>query len=191
MADAIGPGAEAPDHTAMAEDIEDLKAEMAALRATVRKLSSGTPEPDALFTAVSPPGQPPEDKDKYPPFIFLLEGDSLESELRLLTEWVEGVLVPGCLGEPSADARWCHLWTEHWDAVGALHALWLAWQQLTDPATCGYTGPSTWYRDHYRPCMADLRGPNGPFAGCTKSEHRIEHRLPGRVPSAWYRAEDN
>ncbi|MBO1414184.1 DUF4913 domain-containing protein [Streptomyces sp. FH025] len=108
------------------------------------------------------------------------------ARLRLLAEWVEGVLVPGCLGEVSADARWCHRWIEHGDTVGVLHAMWLAWQELTDPATCGYTGPSVWYRDHYRPHIADLRGPAGPFAGCTKGEHRTGHRLPGRVPSVWY-----
>ncbi|MGW3495726.1 hypothetical protein [Streptomyces sp. NPDC001020] len=29
-----------------------------------------------------------------------------------------------------------------------------------------------------------------PFAGCTKGEHQIDHRLPGLVPSAWRLAED-
>ncbi|WP_052707314.1 DUF4913 domain-containing protein [Streptomyces rubellomurinus] len=176
----------------MAEDIDDLKAEVASLRASVEALSSAPAEPAALFTGDAWTEQRSETEDRrYPPFIFLLDGDELDSELRLLAEWVEGVLVPGCLGEPSADARWCHLWTEHWDAVGALHALWLAWQELTDPATCGYTGPSTWYRDHYRPCMTELRGPRGPFASCTKGEHRVEHRLPSRVPSAWYSGDDS
>ncbi|MFE4973356.1 DUF4913 domain-containing protein [Kitasatospora sp. NPDC056651] len=127
---------------------------------------------------------------QYPPFLFLLEGEQRDAELRLLAEWVEGVLVPGCLAEVSADARWCHRWIEHWDAVGVLHALWLAWQELTDPATCGFTGPSVWYRDHYRPHVAALRGPGGPFGGCTKGEHRTEHRLPGLVPSAWCGTED-
>ena len=49
-----------------------------------------------------------------------------------------------------------------------------------------YTGPSVWHRDHYRPCMTELRASRGPFAGCTKGEHQIAHRLPGRVPSTWY-----
>ncbi|MEV7595822.1 DUF4913 domain-containing protein [Kitasatospora sp. NPDC089797] len=177
----------------MAEDVEDLKAELAALRLEVAALAHRPAEPTAAHTGAAEGDQrPPETEDgwHYPPFIFLLEGEKLHAELRLLAEWVEGVLVPGCLGEPSADSRWCHLWTEHWDAVGALHALWLAWQELTDPAVCGFTGPSTWYRDHYRPCMTELRGPAGPFAGCTKGEHRVEHRLPSRAPSAWCTAED-
>ncbi|MGW2563029.1 DUF4913 domain-containing protein [Streptomyces sp. NPDC001514] len=69
--------------------------------------------------------------------------------------------VPGYLAEPSHDARWCHLWFEHSVAIARLHALWLAWQELTDPATCGYTGPSVWHRDHLDPCMGELRSPSG------------------------------
>ncbi|MFE2053707.1 DUF4913 domain-containing protein [Streptomyces sp. NPDC059459] len=122
---------------------------------------------------------------QFPPFILLLDPPVYDDELRALIEWVEGVLVPGYLAEPSADARWCHLWFEHPVAVARLHACWLAWQELTDPATCGYTGPSVWHRDHLDPCLRELRGAGGPFAGCTKSEHRIDHRLPGLVPSAW------
>ncbi|MEV7026649.1 DUF4913 domain-containing protein [Kitasatospora sp. NPDC093558] len=180
MTDAVGPHSDLPSPAAMAEDIEDLKAELRALRAELP--SHGQP------TAEDPT---PNEERQYPPFIFLLEGEELDAELRLLAEWVEGVLVPGILAEPSADARWCHLWTEHWDAVGLLHATWLAWQELTDPTTCGLTGPSIWYRDHYRPHITDLRSPTGPFAGCTKGEHRTDHRLPGRVPSTWHTVEDS
>ncbi|MFE5940179.1 DUF4913 domain-containing protein [Streptomyces sp. NPDC056470] len=99
------------------------------------------------------------------------------------------MLVPGYLAEPSTDARWCHMWFEHNVAVARLHALWLAWQELTDPVTCGYTGPSTWHRDHLDPCMRELRPSSGPFAGCTKNEHQVDHRLPGTVPSAWNRSD--
>ncbi|WP_256341780.1 DUF4913 domain-containing protein [Streptomyces sp. TLI_105] len=81
------------------------------------------------------------------------------------------MLVPGYLVELSSDALWCHLWFEHSVAIARLHALWLAWQELTDPATCGYTGPSVWHRDHLDPCMRELRPSGGPFAGCTKGEH--------------------
>lgn len=102
---------------------------------------------------------------------------------------MEGVLVPGYLAEPSSDARWCPNWFEHPVAVARLHACWLAWQELTDPATCGYTGPSVWHRDHLDPCLRELRPSNGPFAGCTKGEHQIDHRMPGIVPSAWRREE--
>jgi hypothetical protein len=188
----------APVSIAIAEDVEDLKAQIAALRTMVQALTEAAEADD---TAGAGDSEAPDDAEESeeqddgegeeewqsPPFILLLEGEQYQDELRGLAEWVEGVLVPGMLGEATHDSRWCHLWLEH-DApvIGPLHALWLAWQELTDPTTCGYTGPSVWYRDHYRPCMAELRSSTGPFAGCTKGEHQIVHRLPGRVPSAWY-----
>ncbi|OKJ19423.1 hypothetical protein AMK23_34490 [Streptomyces sp. CB02130] len=122
--------------------------------------------------------------------MLLLDPPTYDDELRGLIEWVEGVLVPGYLAEPSADARWCHLWFEHSVAIARLHAVWLAWQELTDPASCGYTGPSVWHRDHLDPALRELRGSTGPFAGCTKGEHQIEHRMPSTVPSAWSHGDD-
>ncbi|MFF2546649.1 DUF4913 domain-containing protein [Kitasatospora sp. NPDC058063] len=194
---------------ALTEDVEDLKAMLRAVQAELRDLreAGAVRSGAAVSNAAGSAGNEGETSDgvgaddaeaeqdddtewQYPPFLFVLDEAQQDAELRLLAEWVEGVLVPGCLAEVSADARWCHRWIEHWDAVGVLHAMWLAWQELTDPATCGYTGPSVWYRDHYRPHVAALRGPGGPFGGCTKGEHRTGHRLPGRVPSTWYAAED-
>lgn len=177
-------------HRALVEDVEDLKAEVRRLSNLLDAQAGVDSGAGDTFVAggESSPEAPaaPEEGWQYPPFILLLEGAAFDDELRALIEWVEGVLVPGYLAEPSADARWCHLWFEHTDAIAHLHALWLAWQELTDPATCGYTGPSVWHRDHYRPCIAELRGSGGPFAGCTKGEHQIVHRMPGRVPSAWH-----
>lgn len=184
---------------ALTEDVEDLKAMLRAVQAELRDLREAGAVGSADEEGETSDGVGAEDAGaeqeddaewQYPPFLFLLDEEQQDAELRLLAEWVEGVLVPGCLAEVSADARWCHRWIEHWDAVGVLHAMWLAWQELTDPATCGYTGPSVWYRDHYRPHVAALRSPGGPFGGCTKGEHRTEHRLPGRVPSTWYAVED-
>ncbi|MGW7319000.1 DUF4913 domain-containing protein [Streptomyces sp. NPDC054865] len=100
-------------------------------------------------------------RPSYPPFILLLDPPEYDDELRALIEWVEGVLVPAYLGEPSADARWCHRWFEDTVAVARLHAAWLAWQELTDPATSGYLGPSTWHRDHLDPCLRELRTSSG------------------------------
>ncbi|MET9994257.1 DUF4913 domain-containing protein [Streptomyces mutabilis] len=190
MADDDAPDLEVP--VGLFQDLEDLKAQVTALTAQVRTLTSAAEtdpgeaspgdEEDADGTTAD---EQDEGEWRFPPFILLLDPPVYDDELRALIEWVEGVLVPGYLAEPSADARWCHLWFEHPVAVARLHACWLAWQELTDPATCGYTGPSVWHRDHLDPCLRELRGPNGPFAGCTKSEHRVDHRLPGLVPSAW------
>ncbi|UUY52312.1 DUF4913 domain-containing protein (plasmid) [Streptomyces yangpuensis] len=183
------PGFEVP--VALFQDLEDLKAQVAALTAQVQRLTETDSGQDAAEDGDAAVGDQDgdeaaeEDEWQYPPFILLLDSPQYDDELRALIEWVEGVLVPGYLAEPSADARWCHLWFEHPVAVARLHACWLAWQELTDPATCGYTGPSVWHRDHLDPCLNQLRGSTGPFAGCTKGEHQIGHRLPGIVPSAW------
>ncbi|WP_256098401.1 DUF4913 domain-containing protein [Streptomyces agglomeratus] len=179
----------------MFEDLEDVKAQIAALTAQIKALTeNGGPDPGEASAddGADAGGETVDEEDlwQYPPFILLLDPPQYDDELRALIEWVEGVLVPGYLAEPSADARWCHLWFEHPVAIARLHACWLAWQELTDPATCGYTGPSVWHRDHLDPCMRELRGSSGPFAGCTKGEHQIGHRLPGVVPSAWRQAED-
>ncbi|MFD3484976.1 DUF4913 domain-containing protein [Streptomyces sp. NPDC058665] len=173
----------------MFEDIEDLKAQLAALTAEVQALTEGGEPGEAPDDAAAAGGESDdgtdEDEWQYPPFILLLDPPQYDDEMRALIEWVECVLVPGYLAEPSADARWCPEWFEHPVAIARLHALWLAWQELTDPASCGYTGPSVWHRDHLDPALRELRSSHGPFAGCTKNEHQIDHRLPGIVPSAW------
>ncbi|MFC7872019.1 DUF4913 domain-containing protein [[Kitasatospora] papulosa] len=172
------------------EDLEDLKAQVAALTTQLNALTDAVGEGEEGGEVV-PDEQAAkddathEDEWQFPPFILLLDPPEYDDELRALVEWVEGVLVPGYLAEPSADARWCHLWFEHPVAIARLHALWLAWQEQTDPASCGYTGPSIWHRDHLDPCLLQLRGSSGPFAGCTKGEHQVDHRMPGTVPSAW------
>jgi len=180
----------------MFEDIEDLKAQVAKLTTQLNALAAADgPEPgeasavDDDTAGGGGDGETGEDGWQFPPFILQLDPPLYDDEQRALVEWVEGVLVPGYLAEPSADARWCHLWFEHPVAVARLHACWLAWQELTDPATCGYTGPSVWHRDHLDPCIRELRSPSGPFTGCTKGEHQIGHRLPGIVPSAWNRSD--
>ncbi|MFE9459520.1 DUF4913 domain-containing protein [Streptomyces californicus] len=176
----------------MFQDIEDIKVELLRLNTLVSTLTGGdgaepgeAPADDAAAGVEPDEEEAADDEWQYPPFILLLDAPAYDDELRALIEWVEGVLVPGYLAEPSADARWCHLWFEHSVAIARLHAVWLAWQELTDPASCGYTGPSVWHRDHLDPALRELRGSTGPFAGCTKGEHQIAHRLPGLVPSAW------
>ncbi|MGN9763080.1 DUF4913 domain-containing protein [Streptomyces sp. SD31] len=194
MADDDGPEPDFEVPVGMFQDLEDLKATVQRLEAQLKTLTEGadTETGEALEEDEGGAGgasgegaDEAEDEWQYPPLILLLDSPEYDDELRALIEWVEGVLVPGYLGEPSADQRWCHLWFEHTPAVARLHALWLAWQELTDPATCGYTGPSVWHRDHLDPCLRELRGPGGPFKGCTKGEHQIDHRMPPVVPSAW------
>jgi hypothetical protein len=173
------------------QDLEDLKAHVVRLTAQVKTLTDAdTEEPPSAVEEETASEAGADGEWQYPPFILLLDSPEYDDELRALTEWVEGVLVPGYLAEPSAEARWCHLWFDHPVAVARLHACWLAWQELTDPATCGYTGPSVWHRDHLDPCIGELRASSGPFGGCTKGEHQVAHRMPGVVPSAWRHSDD-
>ncbi|MFJ3183906.1 DUF4913 domain-containing protein [Streptomyces sp. NPDC086796] len=188
MADEPEDGPELDVPIGMFEDIEDLKAQIASLTTLVKRLAGGEEGESGEASAEAEEAadeEGAEEEWQYPPFILLLDPPEYDTELRGLIEWVEGVLVPGYLAEPSSDARWCHLWFEHTVAIARLHAVWLSWQELTDPASCGYTGPSVWHRDHLDPALRELRGSSGPFAGCTKGEHQIEHRMPGLVPSAW------
>ncbi|MGH4028726.1 DUF4913 domain-containing protein [Actinomycetota bacterium Odt1-20B] len=109
-------------------------------------------------------------------FILALDGPAYTEELAALTRWVHALLLPVYGREITTGRPWCQKWQEHPEAVARLHALWLAWQQLTD-VEAGLTGPSTWHRDHLDPTWLQLRAPDGPFGACTTSPARPHHRL--------------
>ncbi|MFE2596021.1 DUF4913 domain-containing protein [Streptomyces sp. NPDC059396] len=109
-------------------------------------------------------------------FILALGGQAYAAEVAALTDWVNYLFLPVYGREISTTRPWCDQWHEHPEAVARLHALWLAWQQLTD-AEAGLSGPSTWHRDHLDHTLVHLRAPDGPFAACTTSPARPTHRL--------------
>ncbi|MEW2305394.1 DUF4913 domain-containing protein [Streptomyces sp. NPDC006655] len=109
-------------------------------------------------------------------FILALGAKAYAEELTALTNWVHNLLLPVYGREITTGRPWCGQWQEHPEAVARLHALWLAWQQLTD-VQAGLTGPSTWHRDHLDPALLQLRTPDGPFGACTTSATRPHHRL--------------
>ncbi|MEU9122831.1 DUF4913 domain-containing protein [Streptomyces sp. NPDC048506] len=109
-------------------------------------------------------------------FILALDGKVYAEELAALTAWVHHLLLPVYGREITTGRPWCQRWWEHPEAVARLHALWLAWQQLTD-IEAGLTGPSTWHRDHLDPALMQLRTADGPFGACTTSSARPNHRL--------------
>ncbi|MET9440156.1 DUF4913 domain-containing protein [Streptomyces sp. NPDC006610] len=115
----------------------------------------------------------PHQVPQSPPFILYLDGDAYVQELRLLATWVNSLLLPVYGRETHSGSPWCPRWWEHLEAVARLHALWLAWQELTDPAA-GAVGPSVWQRDHLGPALSELRDPAGPFAGCKEGSHRAK-----------------
>ncbi|WP_411101369.1 DUF4913 domain-containing protein [Streptomyces sp. cmx-4-9] len=108
-----------------------------------------------------------------PPFILYLDGPEYEEELQLLVTWVHALLLPVYGRETTSSAPWCPRWWEHLEAVARLHGLWLAWQELTDPAA-GPSGPALWHRDHLGAVLGELRSPSGPFAGCKEGSHRAK-----------------
>lgn len=109
-------------------------------------------------------------------FIVALGGEAYATELAALSDWVNYLFLPVYGREISTSRPWCAQWHEHPEAVARLHALWLAWQQFTD-TEAGLSGPSTWHRDHLDPTLVHLRAPDGPFAACTTSPSRPNHRV--------------
>ncbi|MFB7776300.1 DUF4913 domain-containing protein [Streptomyces bauhiniae] len=109
-------------------------------------------------------------------FILALGGEAYAVELAALSDWVNYLFLPVYGREISTSRPWCAQWHEHPEAVARLHGLWLAWQQCTD-IEAGLAGPSTWHRDHLDQTLAHLRAPDGPFAACTTSANRPNHRV--------------
>lgn len=109
-------------------------------------------------------------------FIVTATGETYERELDALQSWVATTLLPTYAREVSAAAPWCPQWATHPEAVARLHALWMAWEDLTSTAA-GPTGPGIWHRDYLDHAMAQLRSPNGPFAACMTNPKRTAHRV--------------
>jgi hypothetical protein len=181
-----------PDH-----DLDDLVATVTQLVAESRKqgetlarLTNDQPSqedgepvaadrPEGTASPASPAdGDPSAPKADEPASVFILAltPKAYVEELAAMTNWVHDLLMPVYGREITTGRPWCRQWQEHPEAVARLHALWLAWQQLTD-VQAGLTGPSTWHRDHLDPALLQLRTPDGPFGACTTSAARPHHRL--------------
>jgi len=188
-----------PDSAVLAEDLADLKATVESLAAQLEDTNrlaenlrdgaagqaaegsgDGGTADDAAKDGDGKKGK--KDKPQIPPLILRLDGETYDKELALLAQWVQYVLVEQYLTEVSSNAPWCPRWWEHPQAVARLHALWLAWQELTTPEAGGYTGPSVWHRDHLDQCIAQLRAPDGPFAACMTKPDRVQHTLLPQPP---------
>ncbi|MFI6662843.1 DUF4913 domain-containing protein [Streptomyces sp. NPDC050523] len=124
--------------------------------------------------------QPPaDDSSALPPPLFILYMTEPEygQTLRQLTLWTHHLLLPVYGREVTSAAPWCPRWWEHLEAVAQLHALWLAWQEMTGPKA-SMTGPANWQRDYLDVVMRTLRDPMGPFAGCKPGGHRPKELPP-------------
>ena len=166
------------------DGLDDLAATLAKTMAEVRQhgvlLDRLSSEDDA---ASGPqhrtlPATGGEDEEAGPTSVFILAlgGAEYDAEIAVLRDWVNHLFLPVYGREISTTRPWCAQWEEHPEAVARLHGLWLAWQQLTD-VEAGLSGPSTWHRDHLDQALVHLRAPDGPFAACTTSANRPNHRL--------------
>lgn len=167
-------------------DLDDLASTLAKTMAEVRqhgvildRLGSEPAPAEPPSANDVPAAEAVESKQGDDPtsvFILALGGEVYAIELAALRDWVNYLFLPVYGREISTNRPWCAQWHEHPEAVARLHALWLAWQQLTD-AEAGLSGPSTWHRDHLDQALVNLRAPDGPFAACTTSPSRPNHRV--------------
>lgn len=160
------------DRTATEDGLSDrvahLQNAMHRLGADVIRLQTQLSE-----LASAAPQQEESPVSEAAPFIFNLSREAYKSELSSLVTWVNDFLVPVYVGEA---LPWCPVWWEHHEAVGRLHALRLAYQELTDTAVSGPTGPGIWHRDHLDPALTRLCAETGPFASCLSGKGHVERR---------------
>ncbi|MFF2503573.1 DUF4913 domain-containing protein [Streptomyces sp. NPDC058067] len=167
-------------------DLEDLASALAKTMAEVRQhgviLDRLGSEPDPAANqqrdSASAAGAADANQADGPSSVFILAlgGEAYAVELAALSDWVNYLFLPVYGREISTSRPWCAQWHEHPEAVARLHALWLAWQQFTD-TEAGLSGPSAWHRDHLDQALVHLRAPDGPFAACTTSANRPNHRV--------------
>ncbi|MER7772381.1 DUF4913 domain-containing protein [Kitasatospora sp. NPDC096140] len=165
------------------EDLDDLVSALHLTMAEVRqhgvildRLGSEADDESGSGPTGPDPGTGDEPGSAPPLFILAMGGAEYAAELAELSAWVTHLLLPVYGREIGSTRPWCAKWHEHPEAVARLHALWLAWQQLT-AAEAGQSGPSTWHRDHLDHAIAQLRAPDGPFAACATSPSRPAHRV--------------
>jgi Domain of unknown function (DUF4913) len=182
------PGSDTAQLRVEGQDLDDLPG-------SVRRLMAGAGADGGLEGLLDGPSAAPlgaqgsggDDLQESGPesvFILALDASAYSVELSALTSWVDHLLLPVYGREVAAGRPWCVRWHEHPEAVARLHALWLAWQQLTD-ADAGLSGPAVWHRDYLDHTLVQLRAPDGPFAACTTSACRPHHRLlPAPEPTA-------
>ena len=165
-------------------DLDDLASTLAKTMAEVRQHGmildrlGSEPSSNLQPTVDGPTDADAGECDDGPASVFILAlgGEAYAVELAALSDWVNYLFLPVYGREISTTRPWCDQWHKHPEAVARLHALWLAWQQFTD-VEAGLSGPSMWHRDHLDQALVQLRAPDGPFAACTTSPTRPNHRV--------------
>ena len=100
------------------------------------------------------------------------------STQQSLAEWVDADLVRLIEIRTGAATRWCPRWQEHPEAVLRLTAIRTDYDNCLANAQLGISG---WLRtsvDHHLP---KLTAGQGPFSGCTATDHEPPPTLPASV----------
>ncbi|MGH3379457.1 MAG: DUF4913 domain-containing protein [Actinoallomurus sp.] len=155
----------------------------------VEELTAHQTSPAERQDQAQPEDQQKQDQAEAPPHILTLTGEQARQALTRLAKWVDGYLVPSYIaGRTVSPANpWCPSWWLHPEAVARLEAVWLAFTELADPESGGYTGRGTWFREHLDIAVEQLRSPTGPFARCMTDSDYPKHAEPddlqvGRYP---------
>lgn len=141
----------------LAEDLADLRAVVEihghglARHAEVIKGLRDRLGSFSSIDAVEPAGLPEEEGTVVPTFLLYLDGPEHTLELETMATWVNVLLVPVYVSGVSPQRPWCSRWWEHPEALARLHALWMAWQGLTDSPACGHTGVRAHRPEHLAP----------------------------------------
>jgi hypothetical protein len=106
-------------------------------------------------------------------FILRMEREEAAAELAELVEWVREVLEPNYL-PALLRTTWCRCWWEHPTVVAYLHAVYLAWQELTGPEA-GPLGPSRWHHQHLEPALQFVQSCEGMLTSCEAVGHGARH----------------
>ncbi|GAA3843777.1 DUF4913 domain-containing protein [Sphaerisporangium flaviroseum] len=176
-------------------ELADLSARLAHLEAELRAQQRHLDELDQLDPDPGGHAEPQQNaapqEGAGPIFLLLLEEPLYQQEMELLAMWVQQVLIPVYVAEPTPTMPWCPRWWKHPTALARLHALWLAWQERTDPEAGGFTGPADWHRDYLDSTLAVLRAPDGPFSGCSTDPRGGGHRDERPAPTDRYLDDDS
>ncbi|WP_067975610.1 DUF4913 domain-containing protein [Nocardiopsis trehalosi] len=151
---------------------DGLSKRVAHLQNAMHKLGADVIRLQTQLTDLAAAPQRPGAADAATPFIFNMSRDAYKGELAALVSWVNDFLVP-VYGDA---ARWCPVWWEHHEAVGRLHAVRLAYEELADTSVAGPAGPGMWHRDHLDPALDRLCAAAGPFSACLSSAGHVERR---------------
>jgi hypothetical protein len=130
---------------------------------------------------VTAPPRPPEDDLQNDP-----APDRFQPYYPTVAAFVELEFAPVFARRSTPTFRWCAQWWRHPEAIHRFTELWYSWETLRlNPPL----GMGTWYEHHLDRHLPILTANDGPFAGCSPTEHYSPdpQTLPTRPPPpGWF-----